>query len=277
MGEDHKMSMWRIFDKFRLLFRYIRYFITAKNGKGHGIHSPFVYDFVVHVLDPKQYRDTGFENIEALRKELKASKQVLEVLDLGAGSKFTQTKVRAVGSIARSAAKSAKYAQLLYRLIRHYHIEHVLELGTSLGLTTRYLSLANPPHEVITIEGAPGIAAFTKSKFIAEGISNVALYAGDFNNQLEPALEKMQGSKLIFVDGNHDQVATLEYFKIISKYVGPSDIIVFDDINWSRGMEKAWEEIQKCEEVSCTIDLFFIGVVLFRKEFKEKLNFSIRF
>jgi hypothetical protein len=53
--------------------------------------------------------------------------------------------------------------------------------------------------------------------------------------------------------------------------------MIFDDIHWSEGMEKAWLEIKKNKEVSCTIDLFFVGVVFFRKEFKEKLEFSIRF
>ena len=264
-------------ERLKLVLKYIRYWCTSLNGKGHGIHSPFVYDFVVQVLDAKNFISPGFSEIEAIRKQFCNSKIELEVEDLGAGSKFNRKSLRTIGSIAKSAAKPPKYAQLLYRLVKHYKVDHVLELGTSLGLTTRYFALAQPTHGVFTIEGAPAIAAFTKSQLLAEHITNVKIYEGDFNDHLVNALQGMQGRKLIFVDGNHDEVATLHYFNQIIKWVQEEDIIVFDDIRWSPGMQNAWKEIQKCKQVTYTIDLFFIGIVLFRKEFKEKLDFAIRF
>jgi hypothetical protein len=42
-------------------------------------------------------------------------------------------------------------------------------------------------------------------------------------------------------------------------------------------MEKAWDEIKKQEEVTLTIDLFYIGIVFFRKENKQKQHFTIRY
>jgi len=42
-------------------------------------------------------------------------------------------------------------------------------------------------------------------------------------------------------------------------------------------MEAAWETIKKDAAVTCSIDLFFIGIVFFRKEFKEQQHFVIRF
>jgi hypothetical protein len=42
-------------------------------------------------------------------------------------------------------------------------------------------------------------------------------------------------------------------------------------------MEAAWQTIKNNAAVTCRIDLFFIGIVLFRKEFKEKQHFVIRF
>ena len=44
-----------------------------------------------------------------------------------------------------------------------------------------------------------------------------------------------------------------------------------------REMEAAWEEIQKHPQVRCTIDLFFIGLVFFKKEFSERQHFKIKF
>jgi hypothetical protein len=42
-------------------------------------------------------------------------------------------------------------------------------------------------------------------------------------------------------------------------------------------MEQAWNKISDHPVVRCSIDLFFIGIVLFRQEFKEKQQFRIRF
>jgi hypothetical protein len=54
-------------------------------------------------------------------------------------------------------------------------------------------------------------------------------------------------------------------------------ILVFDDIHWSREMEEAWGIIKSHSSVKCAIDLFFIGIIFFREEFKEKQDFTIRF
>jgi len=54
-------------------------------------------------------------------------------------------------------------------------------------------------------------------------------------------------------------------------------ILIFDDIHWSKEMETAWRNIVQHEAVACDIDLFYIGIISFRKEFQEKQRFSVRF
>ena len=267
-----------MYNRFELGIRYLRYFFTASNGKGHGTHSPFVYTFIDEVLRQDSAGGSTFKEIEHLRRQYKNDKQtVIEVKDLGAGSFTHAGSKRAVAEIAKGAAKPAKFARLLHNMVRFYQIDSVLELGTSLGLTTRYLSLSHPTHGVQTIEGAPGIAQFTSAAFIKEGVDNVNLLVGDFEEQLPVALGKMKGRKLVFFDGNHQYAPTKQYFEMVLSVCNEQDILIFDDIHWSIGMEKAWQEIKKNERVTCSIDLFFIGIVFLRKEFKEKLDFTIRF
>lgn len=266
-----------MYNSFQLAWKFLGYLLTSSNGKGHGVHSPFVFDFIVHVLRGKQEDAKGFREIEAKRKVLQNSSLVLDVVDLGAGSSTGQKKQRTVSSIAKHAAKPSRFARLFYRIICYYRIDSVLELGTSLGLTTRYLSLAQPRHGVITIEGAPAIAQFTSNSLDEEGIGNTTILTGDFKDHLPGALASLKGSKLVFFDGNHQYQPTLDYFHAALEVASDADILIFDDIHWSKDMEKAWAEIRNNEKVSCTIDLFFIGIVFFRKEFKEKLDFAIRF
>jgi predicted O-methyltransferase YrrM len=266
-----------MYNSFQLAWKFLVYLLTSSNGKGHGVHSPFVFDFIVNVLRGKNEDVQAFQQIEAKRRVFEQSNLVLDVLDLGAGSSSGKQDQRTVSSIAKRAAKPSRFARLFYRIITYYHIDSVLELGTSLGLTTRYLSTAEPRHGVISIEGAPAIAHFTAKSFAEEAIRNTTILTGDFKDHLPGALASMKGSKLVFFDGNHQYQPTLDYFQAALGVIADADILIFDDIHWSKDMEKAWSEIRNNEKVSCTIDLFFIGIVFFRKEFKEKLDFAIRF
>jgi predicted O-methyltransferase YrrM len=160
----------------------------------------------------------------------------------------------------------------------HYYQPHtIVELGTSLGITTAYLATANPASEVLTFEGAETIAALAKQQFAQLNLHNIHLVTGNFDNTLQPALQKMQQVDFAFVDGNHRKEPTLNYFSWLLPYVQPASIFVFDDIHWSAEMEEAWRVIQSHPSVTCSIDLFFIGIVFFTPDIKIKQNFSIRF
>jgi predicted O-methyltransferase YrrM len=267
-----------MYNHFQLGFKYLQYFFTASNGRGHGIHSPFVFEFVEQILVESSKKKEVFRKIENLRSEyINNTSHFLEIDDLGAGSVSKSGSRRSIAQIAKGAAKHPKFARLLHRIVEYYNVESVLELGTSLGLTTRYLAFDREKVKVQTIEGAPAIADFSRKAFQEEGFVNIDLLVGDFDAKLPEVLLRMTGKKMFFFDGNHQYKPTIRYFQEVLKICGEEDILVFDDIHWSKGMENAWEEIKKNERVSCSIDLFFIGVVFLRKEFKEKLDFAIRF
>ncbi len=260
-----------------LLLKYLNYFLLASNGRGHGIHSPFVFDFIVGLLRNKDIDHPGFREIELIRNQLINSPDSILVDDLGAGSLYDNSKQRSISSIAKYSLKSKKYARLLYRMVRHYQIDSVIELGTSLGITSRYLSLANPTYGVTTIEGAPAVADLAFHSFAESGINNIEVICGDFKDHLTNILLHAKGRKMIFFDGNHQYQPTIDYFISALSFADHNDIFVFDDIHWSPDMEKAWEEIKQNERVTCAIDLFFIGVVFFKKDFYQQQHYTIRF
>lgn len=80
---------------------------------------------------------------------------------------------------------------------------------------------------------------------------------------------------LLFIDGNHQKEATLEYFEKLLPTVHNDSVMIFDDIHWSKGMEEAWEEIKQNPQVRVTIDTFQWGLIFFRRE-QEKEHFIIR-
>jgi len=80
---------------------------------------------------------------------------------------------------------------------------------------------------------------------------------------------------LIYIDGNHQKEATINYFHSLLKYTNNDSLIIFDDIHWSKGMTEAWETIVQDTNVTLSIDTFYWGFVFFRKE-QEKQHFTIR-
>ena len=265
-----------MYSRFQLAKKYLHYYFTASNGKGHGIHSPFVFDFIKNVLRDKKVYNSYFI-IEAIRYKLLKQKGEIEVTDLGAGSAVIKTNRRALNDIARSSLKPKKFSQLLYRMVNHYHPKTILELGTSFGITTSYLSAADPDAKVYTIEGSAAIAAVAHINFNRIDLKNIELINGGFNDVLPGLLARLKTIDLAFIDGNHRKEPTLDYFQQLLQHTGPDSILIFDDIHWSVEMEEAWSSIQQHPSVLLTIDLFFIGIVFFNPDFKIKQQFSIRF
>jgi len=265
-----------MFSKLQLATRYINYYLTASNSKGHGMHSPFVFEFITKILNDKTLYPT-YEKVEALRNQILKDNTILEVEDFGAGSVIDKKSKRSVSSIAKNAAKPKKFGQLLFRMVKHYQPATILELGTSLGITTSYLSLAKSDARLITMEGSKEIADFAKGNLRNLGIRNVEIIEGNFDDALSSVVRGLSSVDLSFIDGNHRQEPTERYFKDLLAKTNNDSILVFDDIHWSTEMEAAWETIKKNAAVTCSIDLFFIGIVFFRKEFKEKQHFTVRF
>lgn len=273
MGED---ILIRMYSKLKLVLKYLQYYLKASNGKGHGIHSPFVFEFITKVLNDKTDYP-AYHTVENLRKKLLVNETVLTIEDYGAGSAASKTNQRTIASIAANAAKPALFGQLFYRIINKYQPRTIIELGTSLGVTTSYLSLARPDAKIFTLEGASSIAEKASNNFKSIGLQNIELIEGNFDNTLPLLLQKIQSVDFAFIDGNHRYEPTVSYFNQLLLHIHNDSILVFDDIHWSKEMEQVWEAIKNNEKVRCTIDLFFIGIVFFRQEFREKQNFAIRF
>lgn len=265
-----------MYSSYQLAKKYLQYYLHASNGKGHGIHSPFVFSFIKFVLnDKKSY--AAYEQIESLRQRLLKDKRELVVQDFGAGSSRMRSATRRVDRIAASSLKPKKYAQLLYRIAACYKPATIVELGTSLGTSTAYLASGNPSANVYTLEGAAAIADVAKENFAALSLGNIELTEGDFARTLPALLSRIARPGLVFVDGNHREAPTLAYFETLLERSHEDTIIIFDDIHWSAEMESAWAAIRSNAAITLSIDLFFIGIVWLRKDFKAKQHFSIRF
>ena len=265
-----------MYSQLQLSFKYLHYYFTASNSKGHDIHSPFVFEFITKVLNDKTHFPE-YDIVEGLRKKLLKDNTAIAVEDFGAGSAIEKTNQRTIASITKNSVKLKKYGQLLFRMVRKYQPQTILELGTSLGITTSYLALVDTNAKVVTLEGSKTILKKAKENFDSLKLSNIETVEGNFEDTLGTVVSELSSVDFCFIDGNHQREPTEKYFRQILDKVHNDSILIFDDIHWSQEMEEAWKTIQQHELVRCTIDLFFMGIVFFKKEFKEKQYFKIRF
>lgn len=256
---------------FRLK-EYIKYLRNATDE--HGIHSPFVFDFYNHIIN-SDFEEQDFREIEVLRRKLLRNQTTIEVTDYGAGSTKLNSNKRKVAEIAKYSAKPPKFARILYRIARKFRPELMVELGTSLGISGAHLAMGNPEGKLITIEGCPNIGAISQSNFNELAIKNIELKIGNFDEVLPGILGDLPKIDLIFIDGNHTYEATHRYFEMFKPGLHEGSVVIFDDIHWSEGMKKAWDEIISQPEISVSIDLYFIGIVFFNKDL-SKQNFILK-
>ncbi len=255
----------------RKLHRYLLFFFRSTNQ--HGIHSPFVYDFVTKCLYSKQ-EPSKFSQFVLNRKELLSNSLTIEVKDFGAGSSIFKNNIRKVSDIAKIAGISKKRGKLLMKIVSYFSSKNVLEIGTSLGISTTALALENTNGTVTTLEGCANTASIAEKQFEKLGIQNIELIVNPFNISLEKVVAN-KTYDLVYFDGNHTKEATLYYFEMCLKTIHNESVFIFDDINWSGQMRSAWEQIKLHPSVTVTIDTFFWGMVFFRKE-QAKEHFIVR-
>ncbi len=258
-----------------LLFRYLYYKIFSGHKYGHGIHSPFVYDLITNVFnDNKKYEE--YNEIEKIRSNLCKSENTVSVTDFGAGSNKFKSNTRKIKDIAKYSSVNRKYGQLLFRLVKYFEPDTVVELGTSLGISAMYLAKGCKNTNIISIEANKNLLEIAGQNFNSAGLLNIKGINDSFENALPEIVNNSYKKLFIFIDGNHKKESTLRYYNQFLTKLHNNRIMIFDDINWSNGMREAWKEIKSDPGSKITIDLFFMGIVIFKKDI-HKQNFVIRF
>jgi predicted O-methyltransferase YrrM len=258
------------------IFRTVKFAAyKSKAVNAHSLHSPFLYDLYMNVIRNAAHY-YAYNKVESVRAKMQLSDSKINVKDFGTGSSNGKNRDLPLSYIASHYVKPKKYGQLLFRLVNYFKPETILEIGTSLGITTLYLALPEKASTVITLEGSEETAAQAKENFHELGVNNIELITGEFSKSLPKALNKSTRLDFIYFDGNHRLKPTLDYFHQCLGAHHEQSVFVFDDIYWSREMALAWEEIIKNEAVTLSIDLYSIGVVFFRKGL-PKQHFMLQF
>lgn len=226
--------------------------------------------------------------IERRRTELRGSRKSIVYQDFGSGAPDEERTAeqmregvaskRRVADLAK-ASVPAEWGLLLFRAIRRFRPTRMIELGSALGISGAYQSAAarlNRSGHLYTLEGCMQMARIARTTLNTVGPEWSDVLHGRFQDNLSLVLEKMERVDFAFVDGHHDELATYDYWGEISERLTERSVVVFDDIDWSAGMARAWHRIRNDDVVACSIDLGKFGCCLCcDKSFSAPMQFDL--
>ena len=189
---------------------------------------------------------------------------------------FGLNKSIAVKDICKQATSKPIWAQFIYLITKQIKTPHFLEIGTNLGVSGSYIleALKNKLNsKFITMDGIPDLCAISNSQF-TKIISDkkYTIYEGLYESTFPTLLKDNLNFNILFIDGHHKRDSTLQYFNDLKSKIQYPAIFIFDDINWSVEMKQAWSIIKSDSSISCSIDMFKLGIIIMNKKKKSKIN-----
>ena len=255
-------------NSFRIL-SFLKFLLRSKGL--HRVHSPFVFH-LYHELIRRGQHYSDFDKLNSIRLALRNNKSPIQRAGIGASSKPGK---ETIAEIAGKILSTQHWCEAFYRIATHAKPQCIVELGTGLGLSTLYWAKAAPQAQVHTFEGDAALANLDRALFEREKAFNITLHEGLFEETLPAYLQTKPRIDIAFIDGDHTYEATLRNFRMLLSFLHENSIVIFDDIHWSSGMERAWSEIKSMTEVQQSIDFFRLGMVFFRTS-QARQHFYLR-
>ena len=217
-----------------------------------------------------------FSELEEYRKKLLHSDQKIDF------TIFEEGDIKLTKEVCKKAASPEKWCRLFFFLTYYSKASGVLEIGTNLGVSGQYYLKALLLNNTIntnfkTLDGVQDLCNISEKRFSEiNSERNFKVICGMYSDTL-PEIENSDDQyQIIFIDGNHKFKPTIEYYTMLYNNLTDRAIIIFDDINWSREMKKAWSHIKKMR-FEYSIDLYKLGIIVVNKNNTDakKLNFKL--
>jgi len=253
---------------FRYLLAELRYFpAILKSFSGQTENS---LNRALATYFKIQYPDTEKSEmaaIETIRRKWLQSTAHIPVTEFGQGSNILSktAKSEKIADICRIMSKSEAACRFLYALIKTIKPGNSIELGSCLGISAAYMGMAlrqNGNGMLSSFEGSPDRAKIAVQNINELNMAKqVIIVVGKFQETLPAYLKSLSQLEFAFIDGHHQEQATIDYFNLILPKYTHGGIMVFDDIFWSAGMYRAWKTIKNNPNVTDSIVFRGMGIV----------------
>ncbi len=226
------------FQKGAVLYRKLRH------RKGHGVHSPFVYNLITKVIEEKTPY-YAFDKIKNVTQESNERKS--------ANNRFFAKKNR-----------EHRYGTLLFRLINFFKCNVVLEIGSPEEAIGLYMASANSECKCIVLDEDKYLCSRIKELADKADLKNLQTKCGSYSEKIHEVFEEEEKIDLIFINiPEHDNCPD-----ILSKSIsnaGENCIFVLNGIRKNQRMKKLWDNVTQNSQITISIDLYTSGIFFLRK------------
>ncbi|MEI6142038.1 MAG: hypothetical protein WCP85_22385 [Mariniphaga sp.] len=252
--------------KFRTISRF-QYIKRARHRRGHGIHSPFLFRLITAVIEGKR-NSPEYRDFKQLKKEalgLIKGSMTPELSNLFAHFSLPVSKSR---KLFRKLELPLRYSKAVFRLVQYFQPANILYYGPTLGVNLAVVNMANNKSRLYYIEDN-----IVYQRFISElnNKSNILEINNITADQILP--DKAEFS---FINYPFDPIRSRDILQNRIDLHGPDDVVIIRGIHESKEMEAVWMELKLSTEVRVSLDLFEIGIFLFRKGL-QKEDFILKF
>ena len=137
----------------------------------------------------------------------------------------------------------------------------ILETGACVGISGAYFATAASHPRLITIEGSSALAPIAEET-LTQFSDRATVMRSAFDDGIPRALQSLQTLDLAFIDGHHQEAATLRYVQTIIPHLSRDAMIILDDISLHPGMRSAWQQLSRMTGVAAAVDTGRFGLWL---------------
>jgi len=211
----------------------------VRHHRGHGIHSPFVFNLVTKVIEEKAPYH-AYEDIDA-------------VLETQPGEHY----------------KLNKNNKLFFRLVNYFGAEHILEIGSGYGVNTLCLTAPSANIDCVCVETSEPKyknACRLYEKWDRKIILHTETGLPDISHKQDCIFIDLANYNF-FPEGLNQYLLNLSYEKTF---------IIVKGIRTNKRHQALWRGMMEIESRTVALDLFNIGILFFDKTL-YRWNYKISF
>lgn len=263
------MTIKSITAKLKIIRRFLTFWRSAKSIDT--VDSPLLYSLSFKIRNSHE-NSAEILRIEQRRQSLLKDRAVINRESLGAPSSVCKRNEVSISQIAHSSVSPRYKCDLLKSIIEWSGSASVLELGTSLAISTAYISTVENVQYIDTVEGSKSISAVNQQDLHN---NKIQFHVDSFQSFIDAELNKGTKYDCIILDGHHEYLSTITYVSQCHALLTPDGLIIMDDLYWSQGMTKAWQELKSSQDYNLRIDLFFYGILSMKPAVRESIDVKL--
>lgn len=211
---------------YRLPRKGIHFIQKIRRHRGHGIHSPFVFNLINDVIEEK----TSYYAYLDIKEYLLSCQNVLLKVD--------------------------KLNKLSFKLVNYFKAKRILEIGAGEGINTLFLTAASRYTSCHAIE-------MNDDKF--EMAQKLYASGWERQLSLSKSFPALSGGRLdcVYINLNNFEGLADAHIDQINKAIHQQSFIITEGIRTNRRNKLLWNRIKDMDNRTVALDLFNVGIIFF--------------